>query len=308
MAFTINKITPASIVALKEALANIYWTKQDLRNFLTLTINHNLIVNTIDWNKTKFDCVAEIIDRMVNRDDLYREDLINLFKQVYEFNDFSHLRKWDESDKKIAKAKQGVEAVRLHAKGYFDHIEEVKRMEERKREAQQKVKENINTKGKLEEIKSRFYEIALSTNAQKRGFELEKILNELFQLHDLDPKASFKIMGEQIDGAFTFDGNDYLLEAKWQKELVNAGDLYKFAGKLEGKLKNTLGLFFSMDGFSEEALQVKSNVRAMILMDGQDLNAILENRIKLDEMLYRKRRYASETGNIFLKLNKLFSM
>jgi hypothetical protein len=85
MAFAINKITPSAIVALKEALSNIYWTKQDLRNFLSLAMKQNLIITTIDWNKTKYECVAEIIDRMVNRDDFYREDLINLFKQVHDF-------------------------------------------------------------------------------------------------------------------------------------------------------------------------------------------------------------------------------
>jgi len=80
-------------------------------------------------------------------------------------------------------------------------------------------------------------EIATSSDAPKRGYGLEKLLNELFTLFDLDPKASFKITGEQIDGAFTFKDDDYLLEAKWQKELVNAGDLYKFAGVINGKRK-----------------------------------------------------------------------
>jgi hypothetical protein len=119
---------------------------------------------------------------------------------------------------------------------------------------------------------------------------------------DLDPKASFKIIGEQIDGAFTFDNTDYLLEAKWQTDPVNAGDLYKFAGKISGKLKNTLGLFISMNVFSEECTQVKSEaLKTMVLMDGEDLSVILEGRISLRDLLYRKRRHASRTGDIYLK-------
>ncbi len=54
---------------------------------------------------------------------------------------------------------------------------------------------------------------------------MEKIIKELFDLFDLDPKASFKLVGEQIDGAFTFEGTDYLFEGKWQKDLVTASDL-----------------------------------------------------------------------------------
>ena len=127
---------------------------------------------------------------------------------------------------------------------------------------------------------------------------MEKLLNELFTLFDLDSKASFKITGEQIDGAFTFRDDDYLLEAKWQKQLIAASELYSFSGKINGKRKNTLGLFVSMDGFSPECLQTtSSDLRCLILMDGLDLNAILTDRITLDDLLYRKRRHASETGN-----------
>ncbi|GAA0194418.1 hypothetical protein GCM10009122_57890 [Fulvivirga kasyanovii] len=146
----------------------------------------------------------------------------------------------------------------------------------------------------------------MSTNAQQRGFDLEKLLNDLFALFDLDPKASFKIIGEQIDGAFTFRDDDFLLEAKWQKDPLNAGDLYKFAGKVNGKRKNTLGLCISIDGFSSESTQTtSSDLRSLILMDGMDLDAVLTDRIKLDELLYRKRRHASETGNIYLSVNKI---
>jgi len=66
---------------------------------------------------------------------------------------------------------------------------------------------------------------------------LEDLLNELFTLFDLDPKASFKVTGEQIDGAFTFKDDDYLLEAKWQKKPIVAQELYGFAGKVNGKRK-----------------------------------------------------------------------
>jgi hypothetical protein len=54
-----------------------------------------------------------------------------------------------------------------------------------------------------------------------------------------------------------------------------------FAGKINGKRKNTLGLFVSIDGFSAECLQTtSSDLRCLILMDGMDLNAILTDRIR----------------------------
>ena len=302
-------ISPAAINALKDALTHIYWVKPDLKRFVynTLSEKTNAIVSTIDWaNQTKYASASELIDRMCARQDFYQKDLIALFEHVINFNDFSHLKRWDDADLKIQRAKDAVEALRKQAKGYFVVIEEKKKTEERKKVVQEKVKNTTALKTKLDELNQKFMDIAISSDAQKRGYGLEKLLNELFTLFDLDPKASFKITGEQIDGAFTFKDDDFLLEARWVKQPINASDLYSFAGKINGKRKNTLGLFVSMDGFSIECLQTaSSDLRCLILMDGMDLNAILTDRITLDDLLYRKRRHASETGNIYLNVNKI---
>lgn len=147
-----------------------------------------------------------------------------------------------------------------------------------------------------------------STDPHARGFKFEKVIRDLFALFDLDPKASFKIQGEQIDGAFTFENNDYLFEGKWQKELCNIQDLDAFSGKLTRKLDNTLGLFCSINGFSEDAVKAHSTGRRlMILMDGSDLMAILEARIDLLQLLLRKRTHASQTGNIYLKIHEIIA-
>lgn len=158
----------------------------------------------------------------------------------------------------------------------------------------------------MNNLKEKFIQISISKNPQGRGYLFEKFLNELFIFFDLDPKTSFKISGEQIDGAFTFDNTDYLLEAKWQQEAINAGDLYKFAGKLSGKLKNTLGLYISMGIYSPECTAVDApGIKSMILMDGTDVFAVLDNRITLPDLLYRKRRHASRTGEIYLRIDKI---
>lgn len=43
----------------------------------------------------------------------------------------------------------------------------------------------------------------------------------------------------------------------------------------------------------------------MILMDGSDLMAVLEGRIDLVELLYRKKRWASQSGNIYLRIHEV---
>ena len=74
----------------------------------------------------------------------------------------------------------------------------------------------------------------------------------------------------------------------------------KFAGTLSEKLKNTFGLFVSTVGFSEGAREFSGyTARTMILMDRMDLNLVLDQRIDLHHLLFRKRRHASKTGEIY---------
>lgn len=301
-----HKFSSAAIQALKEALVHIYWRKKDLRSFVYHTINNKSIVATIDWaNNTKHESVSVLIDRMAKRLDLYENDLLKLFDAVMHFDDFSHLEYWDEAEKKIQRAKKAVEALRQHASGYFSLKEEKQRADERRKAYEALISERLSREQKIGELRNDFYEISAEQNTQKRGYLFERFLNELFQLFDLEPKESFKLTGEQIDGAFTFEHQDYLLEAKWQQEPTQAGDLYDFGGKISGKLKVALGLFISFNGFSSESLEVDSPVvKSMILMDGADLMAVLDQRIGLTEMLFRKRRHAAEKGEIFLPFAK----
>jgi hypothetical protein len=111
---------------------------------------------------------------------------------------------------------------------------------------------------KLTELRTSFYEM-VKLPAQARDYALEKFLNGLFALFDIDAKSPFRISGEQIDGAFTFEG-EFLLEAKWQDAKTPVADLDSFAGKVGRKLDNKLGRFLSMNGFQDSAIEVHSRV------------------------------------------------
>jgi len=298
-----KKFSPNAIQALKEALTHIYWKKQDLRSFVYHTVENKLFISTIDWvNNRKAESAGILVDRMVERPDLYEKDLFQLFDVTMHFNDFTHLKQWEDSEKMIRRAKDAVEALRKHAEGYFKLKEEKEKVEARRSVFSNMQKEKENFANMISVLKDDFGGLILEPNAQKRGFAFEKFLNSLFTLLDLEPKESFRIVGEQIDGAFTFDGNDFLLEAKWQEKPIELGELYKFGGKIEGRLKLTLGLVISINGFTADYnVSKSSSMKTMLLMDGADLMAVLENRIDLKDMLFRKRRHASDTGDIFLK-------
>lgn len=302
-----KQFSPNAILALKEALTNIYWKKQDLKSFVYHSIESKPIISTIDWeNNTKAESTGILVERMVNRPDLYDQDLLKLFNVVMNFDDFTHLKQWDDSDLKIKRAKDSVQALRKHATGYFTLKEEAEKTEERRAVYSNIQKEKQSFYNKISDLKEDFTALVMQRNAQKRGFAFEGFLNSLFTLFDLEPKKSFRITGEQIDGSFTFDGNDFLLEAKWQEKPIDLGDLYKIACKIDGRLKLTLGLVISINGFTKDYSNSNAPLmKSMFLMDGNDLMAVLDHRIDFKDMLFRKRRHASDTGNIFLKFDEM---
>lgn len=302
MANPTKKVSPQAVMALKEALSVIYWRKEDLRDFIKMTLDNNAIISTLNWSLTKREIIKELIERMINRLDIYNEDLIALFLAVTDFEDFSNLAYWDEDGSRTKKAKESVNNLRKLTKGYIQITKEQEEIAKRKREAEKAIQKSRSLQDELLLLKTQFEVIAANTNHQKRGYLLEKFLYELFSLHELEPKGGFKNNGEQIDGAFTFQNSDYLLEAKWSRQ-VDRNDLADFCYKVETKLKSALGLMVTIDGVTAQA--ISPHFRSIIIMDGMDIIAVLDGRIGFSDLLFKKRRRAIETGEIYLNIHQL---
>ncbi len=300
-----KKITPAALVALQDALTHIYWYKPDLRTFLLSAIENRALVGSLNWDKSnpKRNIVRDLVNYMARNEGQYQDDLVRLIVEVCRITDFTHLERLEDGHIKAQNARHAVAGLRTLASSHVYLANELREAEKRRQESKEKIHEVTAVSERLDELKTDYYSLLSASDGQRRGYQLEKLLKDLFDLFDLDPKASFRNTGEQIDGAFTFDGTDYLFEAKWQQQMVNAADLDSLAGKLRRKLDNTLGLYLSINGYSEEGIEAHaSGKKVVLLMDGADLMAVLEKRIPLPEMLLRKRRHAAQTGGIYLKI------
>jgi predicted protein tyrosine phosphatase len=140
---------------------------------------------------------------------------------------------------------------------------------------------------------------------QPRGYAYETFLKELFDAYGLSGRASFRLVGEQIDGSFDLWGQTYLLEAKWKGLRTAAADLRAFNAKLEDKSAWTRGLFVSESGFSEEGLVAFGRGKRVICMDGLDLHDMLDRELSLVELLSKKARHLAETGEPFIRVRDL---
>lgn len=303
-----KKIAPAALHALKEALALVYWYKSDLRSFLTQSMADPTILSRLNWQDYKRNIVGQLVDFLSRNEDVYQRQLLRLMTDVARIQDFSHLARLDDGQAKVDQARAAVEALQGQISGLEAFLEEEREVERRRQEAYERRVKTDAVQHALQELTQEYFDLLSSEDPQGRGYRLEKILRRLFEVFDLDPRASFKVMGEQIDGAFTFESTDYLLEAKWQKEPVRAADLDSLVGKLTRKLDNTLGLYLAINGYSEDGVRAHSSGRRLILlMNGSDIMAVLEGRIDLVQLLLRKRRAAAQTGNIYLKVHEILT-
>lgn len=222
--------------------------------------------------------------------------------------DFSHLTRLEDGDTKAKRAKEAVAALKKLLVPHEQLVEEERVAQKRRENLKKEMAKTQGIKQAIQQLKQEYFQLLVSSEPQKRGYQLEHILKILFDIFDLDPKASFRVLGEQIDVAFTFDNTDYLFEAKWQQPQVDSSDLDGFSAKVSRKLDNTLGLFLSINGFSPDGVTAHSRGKLLvILMDGADLMAVLEERIDLVQLLLRKRRTAAQTGNIYIKATEILT-
>ena len=303
-----QQLSAAGVLALKEALCSVYWYKNELKGFLKVCLTNPAILTEFDWTKYKRQIASDIVDYLYENPDKHLGDMTKVCYQICKITNYSHLTHLEDGAQKAAKAKIAVERLRQLVEPHQDIKKEQEDIKKRQLAAANKINANIAIKQKLEAIKSKYITLLSSENAQIRSFELEKIMYEMFELFDLDPKAAFKNLGEQIDGAFSLEGTEYLFEAKWQKELVNKADLAIFTDKVKNKLENTLGVFLSINGFSKDGVSAhQAGGSAIILMDGGDLMAVFDERIDFTSLILRKKRHAAQTGEIYLAYSQMIT-
>jgi hypothetical protein len=303
-----KQLSPAGIVALKEALCSVYWFKSDLRGFLQRCLSNPAILNSFNWENYKRQIASDVVDHLVDHPATHLGDLTKICYELCRLKDFSHLKPLDDGPQKVERARNAVNQLKQLVEPHQEIEKAQDEIKRRQELAAKKLRENVAVRQKLETIKNRYMALVSSPDVQGRGFELERVMYELFELFDLDPKASFKNLGEQIDGAFSLDGTEYLFEAKWQKELVNKADLAVFSEKVTTKLENTLGVFLSINGFSADGVAAhQAGGASILLMDGADLMAVLEERIDFTSLLLRKKRHAAQTGAIYLNYYQMMA-
>jgi hypothetical protein len=302
-----KKVGPTICDPLIDALVASYWFKKQLRRFFERSSVSETYYGGLDWEQTKRVIAGQVVDKLYRFQPQTTDELIGLISEVALIRDPYWLKATEDGEQKYESAIEALDKLRAAVTPYEEMMKEADAASEKRRLAYQEMRDKQAKNESLSFLKVRYLKI-IAEEAQKRGYLFERLLYNLFAFYDLDPKGPFQLVGEQIDGAFTFDRTEYLLEAKWKMELTPAGDLHIFTTKVQTKLENTLGLFVSMNGFQQTAVDAYSSRQSsIILMDGSDLMCILDDRISLPDLLERKRQHAARTGGVLLRASEILS-
>ena len=206
-----------------------------------------------------------------------------------------------------AKALSAIESLKSQ------QVDERQEAEARRAEHRQQEQEQDRTRAKAsaakvaarEGFRDSFLQLSQHDNPQQRGYMLEKFLNEFLAFEDMNPHGSFKLIGEQIDGSFAWTGRTYLVEAKWVSAPVGGAEFSSFIYKIGGKTADTRGLFVSINGYSQEAIQglrTKGELR-FVCIDGAHLMRCLAPGLSFSQLLDLIWRHANETGEAYLPVS-----
>jgi len=149
-----------------------------------------------------------------------------------------------------------------------------------------------------------FDEIALSSNPQRRGYFLQDLLNRLWDIHEIPVVKAFTRNegAEQIDGAFKVEGWHYIVECRWRERLADVRQLDGLLGQVNRSGKQTMGLFLSINGWSENVpdLLKQNPDKCLFLMDGYDLRCVLALNVDLRDLLMAKLAHLNLDAQPFL--------
>jgi hypothetical protein len=294
------------VSALKEAAVKVFWTRAQLRTMLNIAGVDQKLINSQDWNQYKYHILSPIVDTL-NTSEEGLGALRLILRETLRYKNCDHLLRYNDGKK----LKKEAESALDHLRGLVHEHDSAKATETEERDARRRRIEEAQ-KGrmfqeKLGSLRERYQKLLVKDDENERGYDLEKLLNELFALFELAPHSPFKRRGEQIDGAFVLDRDNFLLEAKWQKPKSNLGELRDLDGAVSSSLDNTLGLFLAVSGFTEDAISgyIEGNRPRMICMDGGDVMLVLDGRIDLPELLFRKKELAAQRRKIFVSANDI---
>lgn len=304
-----KRISTEACQALREALAVIVWNKRPFESYLRTALQDSPeLLAGLPFSEPKRVVADVLVDRLVEREQRYQSVALTLMLEVASMETFPNIemiKDAEDRELRLGEARRAVTRLRGLTANFASAVSERERIaadeeaQRGQREAQRKFADAI------EELRQRFLTLQAAGDRQQAARELERLLTDFFVLFDMEPRLSYSLEREQIDGSLSYDTDDYIVEARWRTDPVTRADADVFAAKVRRKSKNAVGPFLSIEGFTKDALDQYSEATPFLAMNGSDLYSTLDQRVRLDDLIKAKKRHANETGNCFLPASSI---
>ncbi len=294
----IDVFTEEIEVQIKKGISNLYWFLGDLEKaWLRAGVDGKLTTKLFtsrqdDGSKLTKRQLMDLLYKNIRDTDFNRrlEVSRNFVRFLVEHKNFvpqSENHRIDVAETSALKLREIIEKQRQQA--------------EYNQQIRQKVKESkkLDYHNELLRVRDLFID-AEKLSAQQRGYAFEKLFAELMKISGIPVEESFKIVGEQIDGAIKYGGHYYLVELKWTKTKAAHAEISSLYLKVEGKLE-ARGIFISMNGYSSEIIQSlpKGKKLTTLLLDGMHFSNVIFGRYTFQELLEHALSQASLKGEIY---------
>ena len=292
---------PADIKGcMKDCILSLFWPRKDIVGFFEKHGCTKAEIASVPLEGESALKRYEIVDALFAALAARSDDGLGPFRAMLQ-----SLLNWSHFDPyyfdKLRKLDRSAATKNLEHLRQLQEIRDAKIKVDRERRAADEVARQ-QPRASLEQLRAEYLDLlANKTSRQQRGYALERILAELSRLSRLETTEAFRVNGEQVDGAVKFEGEHYLIEAKWQERAASNEPVYQFAGKVAGKLYGR-GLFISVNGFSPEVVRslVLGKEIQTLFIDGEDLILVLEGHLTLRDMIDRKVKAAQTKGLIYV--------
>jgi len=234
---------------------------------------------------TKFEICRRVLERINEDSDKHLRERREILKRITEFEAFSTC--WENDQLKARGLVAEIQKV-VNVKDSFTRMnqERNREAEQRKQEYVAKLEQIQKHRTNLRTLKNDLFSLFSETNAQKRGKDLEKVLNGYFKEYQILVKEDFKRTGdegegiiEQIDGIIELDNSIYLVEMKWKKDSIGSNDIYAHLGRVYHRPK-THGIFISASGYSPSGISAAKEAlikdALLVLFDLEEFIKIIE--------------------------------
>lgn len=245
---------------------------------------------------SKYEITRTVLTRLNEKGEETLKERREILKRITELEDFSMCWPKDEWEAKgyVAEIKRVI-----NIKDSFTRINQEREAEQKKRiiEQQSKREEVERRRTKLTTLKKDLAALFGQTNHQKRGKQLETVLNSLFEASGILVREAFTLMGssregivEQIDGAVDIDGDLYIVEMKWWNEPLGVSEVSPHLVRVYNR-GQVGGIIISASDYTEPAITVCKDAlhsKVVVLCKLEEIVMLLEKEIELRPFLRSK--------------------